>query len=219
MLAKFPQNQVLASLATTLTTATINLSAAQKAHADAVIALIPKRVAVKYADFIADKVVRGLQRQAEIADDKKNGKIGTALFPNGVTPIIRPVGNTQVVEMRALEGRLEAAIALWPAAAAEKAKIAAERTNYETALTERRTAMEAAADLRAKRDAAKEDFLDVYAATANRVKAEFPRDRPMQDLFFDKVTEAVVADDDDDTDEAAPGGGEQPGVPPPAMPA
>src|SRR5688572_22055340 len=90
MLAKFPQNQVLASLATTLTTATTNLAAAQKAHADAVIALIPKRVAVKYADFIADKVVRGLQRQAEIADDKKNGKIGTALFPNGVTPIIRP---------------------------------------------------------------------------------------------------------------------------------
>lgn len=202
MLAKFPRNAVLGSLASTLGAATGNLDTAQKAYAAAVLALIPKRVAVKYADHVSDKVVRGVQRQAEIADDKKGGKIGAAIFPGGVTPIIRPVGNTQVIEMRALEGRLEAAGALWPSAMAEKGKIMAERIAYETALTERRTAMETAADLRAKRDAAKEDFLDVYAATAARVKAEFPRDRPMQDLFFDRVTDAVVADADDADDEA-----------------
>ncbi len=211
MLGNFPQNPVLGSLAATLGTATGNLDTAQKAYAAAVLALIPKRVAVKYADHVSDKVVRGVQRQAEIADDKKGGKIGTAIFPGGVTPIIRPVGNTQVIEMRALEGRLEAAGALWPSAMTEKGKIMAERIAYETALTERRTAMETSADLRAKRDAAKEDFLDVYAATAARVKAEFPRDRPMQDLFFDRVTDAVVADEDDDDDEAPAAEGAVPG--------
>lgn len=177
---------------------------------------IEQRTGIKYADHVSDKVVRGVQRQAEIADDKKNGKIGTALFPGGVTPIIRPVGNTQVIEMRALEGRIEAAGALWPGAMPEKAKIMAERIAYETALTERRTAMETAADLRAKRDAAREDFLDVYAATAARVKAEFPRDRAMQDLFFDRVTDAVVAEDAAADADEAPGA--EGAVPGPATP-
>ena len=219
MLANFPQNAVLAALASNLTGATDTLAAAQQAYAGAVIALIPRRVAVRFADYASDKAVRALQRQAEIADDKKNGKIATALFPGGVTPIVRPVGNTQVTEMRSLEGRLEAAAAIWPAALAEKAKITAERTKYEAALAARRTAMEAAADLRAKRDAAKEDFLDVYSSTADRVKAEFPRDRATQDLFFDKVSDAPVADDEDDTDDSAPPAAEPPAAPVPATPA
>jgi len=215
MLGKFSANPVLGSIAATLTTATNGLTSSQKAYADGVIALIPLRVGVKFVDYRSDKAVRALQRQAEVADDKKAGKIGTALFPDGVTPIIRPVGDTQVTEMRALEGRMDAATSLWPAAPAEKAKITAERAAYETALNERKTGMHTSADLRAKRDAAKEDFLDVYASTAARVKAEFPRDRAMQDLFFDRVTDAVVADDEDATDEAAPG---NPDVPPPVQP-
>jgi hypothetical protein len=105
--------------------------------------------------------------------------------------------------MRALEGRLEAAMALWPGAGAEKAKITDERTKYEAALTARRTAMEKAADLRAKRDAVKEDFLDVYAASASRVKAEFPRNRATQELFFDRVSDAVVAEEASDELDAA----------------
>lgn len=152
-------------------------------------------------------------RQAEGADDKKGGKIAMTIFPDGVTPIIRPVGDTQVAAMRAVEGRLEAAVAIWPAALAEKAKLTTERIAYETALAERKTAMQTTADLRAKRDAAKEDFLDVFATTAGRVKAEFPRDRPMQDLFFDKVTEAMVANEDDTTEEDAPGTPEAPASP------
>ena len=47
--------------------------------------------------------------------------------------------------------------------------------------------MEKTADLRAKRDAVREYFLDVYAATAFRVKAEFPRNRASQELFFDST--------------------------------
>ena len=105
---------------------------------------------------------------------------------------------------------------IWPAAGAEKAKVTAERVKYEAALGGRRTAMVTAADLRAKRDAATEDFLDVYATVAARVKAAFPRNRVMQDLFFDKVTDAVVVDDDEGADDEA----EPPAVPasPPASP-
>jgi hypothetical protein len=207
MLGQFPANAALAALSTTIGAATSALTAAQGAYAEAVTALIVPRVLVRYADYSADLAARAVQRAAETADGAKGGRIASALFPGGVTPIVRPVGATQVAEMRALEGRLEAAMSSWPGAAAEKAKITGERTKYEAALAARKTAMEKAADLRAKRDAAKEDFLDVYAASAARVKAEFPRNRPMQELFFDRVYDAVVADDTeepDGPDEGAP---------------
>jgi hypothetical protein len=223
MLGLFPANPALTALSTTIGAATSALTAAQNAYAEAVIALVVPRVLVRYADYSSDMAVRASQRAAETADGIKGGKIGGAVFPGGVTPIVRPVGATQVTEMRALEGRLEAAITLWPGAGAEKAKITDERTKYEAALTARRTALEKSADLRAKRDAAKEDFLDVYAATASRVKAEFPRNRAMQDLFFDKVSDAVVAeetsDEPDAADEPGDGGAAAPATPAPTSPA
>jgi hypothetical protein len=40
---------------------------------------------------------------------------------------------------------------------------------------------------RAARDMAKERFLDLYAEIAAQIRSEFPRDRDMQDLFFDTV--------------------------------
>lgn len=200
MLAQFPANPALAALSTTVAAATSALTAAQTAYAEAVVALIAPRVLLRYADHSSDLAVRAVQRAAETADGAKGGKIASALFPGGVTPIVRPVGATQVAEMRALEGRLEAAMTLWPGAGPEKAKITDERVKYEAALAARKTAMEKAADLRAKRDAAKEDFLDVYAATASRVKGEFPRNRPMQELFFDRVYDAVIADDNEEPD-------------------
>ena len=50
----------------------------------------------------------------------------------------------------------------------------------------------------------------MYAATASRVKAEFPRNHASQELCFDKVSDAVVAeetvDDPDAADEAASNG-------------
>lgn len=216
MLAKFPENPVLVELSATLTGATAALSTAQSTYTQAVVALIPPRVAVKYADYVSDKVVRAAQRAAETADGEKNGKVAAAAFPDGVTPIVRPIGQAQCTQMRALEGRLEAAVSIWSGAVAEKSKVTDERVKYEAALAARRTAMETAADLRAKRDAAKEDFLDIYAATGGRVKEQFPRNRAMQDLFFDRVADAVVVDDESDAgDEAEP-----PGVPasPPAPP-
>jgi hypothetical protein len=195
MLAKFPANPALTALSAKMGAAATALSAAQSEYAAAILALIAPRVDVKFADYSSDTVVRQTMRSAETADGGKNGKIARAVFPAGVTPIVRPVGATQVTEMRALEGRLEAAMTLWPGAAAEKGKVMEERVKYESALTARRTAMEKAADLRAKRDAAREDFLDVYAAAAGEVKSEFPRNRQMQDLFFDTVSDAASAAD------------------------
>ncbi len=203
MLSKFTQNPALAALADKMLASQQVLADRQTAYLQAVNAIIFARVDVKYADFTADNGVRMAQRAAELADGKVGGPIASRLYPGGVTPIIKPVGATQVHEMRDLEGRYDAVTALWPEAAAEKQKLVTLRTSYEEALESRRAAKQRASDLRAARNLAKEDFLTVYAEIAARVRAEFPRDRKMQDLFFDEVSADVDDAGEDTSDEAA----------------
>lgn len=200
MFSKFPKNTVLTSLAGTLSGARQALTAAQLAYAEAVSEIVHARAEVRFADYSADRGVRSLMRNAEDTDGHRNGKIATALFPQGVTPVIKPVGATQVDAMRVLEGRLDAAKGAWDKAIAMKTEITTLRTQYEAALEQRKTAAQKASDARAARDAAKEDFLDVYAEVAARVKAEHPRDRRMQDLFFDTVSsdDSPVEEGNDD---------------------
>lgn len=199
----------LESLAQTLEDDTATLMGAQAEYRSAVLALIPLRFQIKVIDLKADTIVRSVKRAAEEA-----GKdISSALFPNGMTPIIRPVGRTQVDALRALEARIGAA-SRWAARDEQLARVVAVRTEYEALLDQRRDAMAAAAAKRAARNAAKEDFLDVMASLAGAVREIFPRDRKRQDLFFDELfrsrrprgsdatdVEDVDEDVDDDADE------------------
>ncbi|MEO5726198.1 MAG: hypothetical protein ABI134_27705 [Byssovorax sp.] len=207
MLSKFPQNPNLQTLSIRMDSAGVVLDDVQAKYVSSVKVIVRARVDVRFADWSADNIIRMAQRAAEIADGKVGGVRASRLFPGGITPIVRPVGATQVQEMRDLENRYEVLTATWPEAAAEKDKIAAARKGYEDALNARRDALQNAGNARTARDLAKEDFLGVYAEIAARVKAEFPRDRKMQDLFFDDVT--VVGQDtpaDEPSAEAPPAG-------------
>jgi hypothetical protein len=189
MFGKFPQNATLTALAAALKAAREALSSAQHAYAEAVSEIVHARAEVRWADYRADKGVRKTLRAAEDADGNKNGRIAAMVLPDGITPIIKPVGATQVKAMRELEGRLEAGAGTWDGALTQKGEITGLRTDYEAALQARQSAGQKASDKKAARDAAKEDYLDVYAEVGARVKAEFPRDKRMQDLFFDTVWE------------------------------
>lgn len=201
MLGKFSSIPALDGAGIKLGAATENLLAKQAAYNAKVKALIVARVELKYVDLMADKGVRMGLRVAEIEDGAPGGRVASVLFPNGTTPIIRPVGGTQVKEMRALEGRYKEVESIFPAASAERQKITALREHYEAALTARVQGMEQAAQARAARDLAKEEFLDVFAEVVNRIKAAFPRNKKMQDLFFLRTKPAGTTDDDA-TDEA-----------------
>lgn len=219
MFAKFPQNPALASLTITLATARESLAKTQTVYAEAISEIVHTRAEVRFADYVADKGVRSTIRAAEQTDGRKNGKIVSMVAPQGMTPIIKPVGATQVKAMHDLEGRLEAAASTWDDALSARAEIADLRKNYEAALEQRRAAGQKASNARAARDAAKEDFLDVYAEITARVKAEFPRDRPMQDIFFDSVWDdaaSAEAADDEDDEAAAPPAASPDGAPNPA---
>ena len=207
MLSKFPHRPALSQLAARMDTAGSLLDEVQAKYVASIKTIIRARVDVRFADWSSDNVIRMAQRAAEIADGKVGGAITSRLYPNGITPIIRPIGATQVLEMRDLESRYDVLAATWPEAAAEKDKIVAARKSYEDALNARRDALQNVSNARAARDITKEDFLGVYAEIASRVKAEFPRDRKMQDLFFDEVSAAGQDTPADEPSEETPPAG------------
>ena len=187
MLGKFPQNPALAPLGAKMASAAQALSSAQTAYADAVKAILATRVDVKFENFVSDRRIRLTQQKAEMADGKKGGAIAAQSFPEGSSSIVRLVGPSQVKAMSDLAGRLAALANVWPEATAECQAITQLRDDYDVAIQGRDSAGQAATNLRAMRDAAKESFLTVYAEITSRVAAEFPRDTLMQDLFFDDV--------------------------------
>jgi hypothetical protein len=171
-------------------------------------AILPTRVDVKYENFVSDRRIRATQQKAELADGKKGGAIATHAFPEGSAPIVRLVGLSQVEQMVNLEGRLMALAPLWPDAPAEAKAIGQHHVDYKKAIDGRTNAGQVATNLRAVRDVAKEHFLTTYAEITSRVSAEFPRDTPMQDIFFDDVRGRSAAEQADDSAAETPAEGE-----------
>lgn len=212
MFSKFPTNVVLTALGAEMAAAKSRLGTTQQDYENAVLEILPARVDVKYENHRSDRRIRLSQQKVEMADGKKGGRIAGLVFPEGSTPITRLLGDSQIQAMSDLEGRLQSAISVWPDAAAEKGEIEQCRTSYAEALSYRNRIGQAVRDKRALRNAAKEAFITKYAEITSRVAAEFPRDTPMQDLFFDEVrtkTALAEADDEDETDASTePTGGE-----------
>lgn len=166
---------------------------AQGVYRERVLDLIEPRVEVKMVDLKADDVVRAVKRMAEDA------KVADRIFPFGVMPIVKPVGQSEVDELQKLEERISGSIG-WADKDAALARITAVRAEYETALGRRRAAISASGSARALRDSTREEFINLYASAMGTVKALFPRERATQDAFFDAVRTAS----DDGDDEAEP---------------
>lgn len=172
----------LESLATSLENGTTALMSTQRDYRQAVLDLIAIRIELKLTDLYVDDVVRSVKRAAEEA----GRAVAAMVFPNGLTPIVKPYGQSQVGALHALEARLAAASS-WGEGGAQLARVVEARELYEGVLTRRQQAMLDAAAKRALRDAAKEDFLDTFAGVAAGVKGTFLRDRRRQDVFFDTL--------------------------------
>lgn len=199
MCSKFPKNATLTGVATQLSAATQTLADAQAHYADAVKAILPTRVDVKYENFVSDRRIRLTQQRAEIADGKKKGKFEGLAFPEGSPKITRLLGQSQVDEMIALEGRLAALAPVWPEAAAEATEIAQHHQAYQAAIHGRTKAGQDASALRAIRNVAKQGWITTYVKSQHLVEAEFPQDTTMQDLFFDEIrTKSAAAQADDE---------------------
>lgn len=177
------------------------VSLRQSEYRALVLACIGPRVEVKLVDLKADTEVR----HSKLAVDAVSKTASLAVFPDGITPIIKPVGQAEVDGLRALEGRIIAAAPQWTEATAWQARIAGVRGLYEAALKSRTDAMSAAANARALRNAAKEDFVTLYAKAAGAIKMLFPRERAVQDIFFDEVRSSGGEDAEPDDVEPVAG--------------
>lgn len=175
--------EVLRAQIVSLRTGRISLTTKQADYRTAVLDCIAPRVAVILVDLRADSVVRSAKRAA----DEAGKDVAAMVFPEGVTPIVKLVGQTEVDALIALEGRILAAAGRWRDAAATHARIVEARTRYETALANRTTALQLASSKRALRNGEKESFLDTYAKVASAIKGLFPRDKALQDIFFEDV--------------------------------
>ncbi len=203
MFSKFSTIAVLTALAGEMNSAKNKLATSQQVYETAVFEILPTRVDVKYENLVSDRRIRLTQQKVEIADGKRGGRIASMVFPDGSASVTRLLGESQIQKMIDIEGLLASATDLWSDAGAEKADIAQHRTRYKAAIDLRTAVGQTARDKRALRNAAKEAFITKYVEIMSRVEAEFPRDRPMQDLFFDDArtkSALVQADQDDETD-------------------
>jgi hypothetical protein len=203
MLGKFSTNAVLTALASEMAIVKDKLANTQQVYEAAVFDILPSRVDVKYENYASDRRIRLTQQKSEIVDGKKGGRIAKLVFPDGSAPITRLLGESQIQRMIDLEGLLASVEDFWSDAASEKADIAQHRIRYKAAIDLRTAAGQTSRAKRALRNAAKEAFITKYVEIISRVEAEFPRDKQMQDLFFDDVrtkSALVQADEDNETE-------------------
>lgn len=204
VLGRFTQHQ---RLATRVDQAERQLRTAQDTFLAALEALVEPRAKVHVIDYFSDQRVTLLHLGAKTADSGRDGPTVEALFPQGKTVVVEPIGKAQVDEVRKLEARLAA---LGGALAAEHLQpLQNLRTEYEAALADRNTRLTDLGGKRQLRDAAKRVWLDAYAANQGAVKESYPRDRRLQDLFFDdfRASRRVAAEDGEDEE---PDGTEEP---------
>lgn len=187
MLSKFPNHAALADASQRMIDGAAALSAAENLLDTKLDEILVLRVDVGFEDYASDRRVRRTFKLTEMEDGHRNGRIASQVFPDGLTSIISRQGNKQVEYMKDLESRLQAAADIWPGAVSEAAAVAEHRARYQAALDARAAKERDIRDARAARDASKERFIGLYAEIASVVKAEFPRNRMMSDLFFDRV--------------------------------
>ncbi|MEO5728240.1 MAG: hypothetical protein ABI134_13255 [Byssovorax sp.] len=176
-----------------------------QAYEQSKLVIIDARVDVKFIDLTTDAEIQNHLRRVEIADNKAGGPLFKNVAPEGKTALVKPFGQKQLDALNDLVGRLNALAPTWPAAAQESATIDGLAKSYKAALDSRDNAWQSARNLRIARNLAKQAFITGYLEISFGVKALYPQDKKMQDLFFDEVENEVEKDLGEEPEpEAAP---------------
>jgi hypothetical protein len=212
MLAKFPENPRLGEMSRRLGDGSRTLEAAELVLQAAERAAALTRIDARFENYLSDQCMRRVKKHVEAQDARRGGRVAS-LVSDGSPDFAKLQGKTQVDAMRQFELRLVGVQDIWADAPAQLAEVTAHRVRYEAALDAREQSKRAVAEARVSRNTAKERFVQLYAEIASLVKAEFPRDRHTQDLFFidaypQRGSNGADGDDIDDGDE-----GELPGSP------
>jgi hypothetical protein len=194
MLGKLPQNPSLSAFALKMSDISSALDNGNQAYEQSKLGIIDARVDVTYVDLTTDSEIQSFLRRVETADNKAGGPLFTIIAPEGKTALVKPFGQKQLDVLVKLTGTLKAMAGTWPGAAQEMPVLQDLAKSYQAALEYRDTAWQSARHLRIARDLAKQAFLTAYLEISFGVKALFPQDKKMQDLFFDDVENVIEKD-------------------------
>jgi hypothetical protein len=194
MLGKLPQNPPLAAYAQKISDVAATLDKENQAYEQSKLAIIDARVDVKFVDLSTDAEIQSFVRRVETADNKAGGPLFKTIAPEGKTALVKPFGQKQLDVLVNLVGTLKALGATWPGAAQEITILEGLSKSYKDALDGRDSAWQSARDRRIARNLARQAFVTAYVEISFSVKALYPQDKKMQDLFFDEVENEVEKD-------------------------
>lgn len=153
--------------------------------------VLETRALLRFAEYNVDRVIRSVHRAAEIEDGGRRGRISTCLFPNGLTPVIKPSGRGQLKPTNDLIDRLrlakltgiDAFRSVW------LAKLETARTKFETVLATHDAAQAAHDEAFRAEIALRAAHWEMLDRVMGVVRMAFPLDRDLQDLIFPPVEE------------------------------
>lgn len=194
MLGKLPQNPPLAAYALKMSDVGATLDKENQAYEQSKLAIIDARVDVKFVDLTTDTKLQSFLRRVETADNRAGGPLFKTIAPEGKTALVKPFGQKQLDVLVNLVGTLKALGATWPAAAQESVVVEGLAKTYKDALDNRDGDWQSARDRWIARNLARQAFVTAYVEISFSVKALYPQDKKMQDLFFDEVENEVEKD-------------------------
>lgn len=167
--------------------------------------LVKARFGLRFANHQIDQTTRMIHGAAQIADGGRKGPITEALFPEGLTPEIRPKGAAQIKPSEELLGRFAKSklAAVADLGATWVPRLAADLAALRSAAETHKNANDAYVDAFKTELAERAEHARQVDRVMGLVRAAFPRDKARQDLVFPEV-ERGSGGGDDDLDEAPP---------------
>lgn len=154
--------------------------------------LVEARVALRYANYSVDQLVRSAARGCEIADGGRRGPVFQAVFPDNVNPVVAPAGARQIKPTEELIARITHSKA--PGMDAFRTewlpKLQGGLDSLQAAATAHQSAQKAYLDAFQLEVGLRAEHLLAVDRLIGQVRAAFPRDRTRQDLVFPVVDEA-----------------------------
>lgn len=187
--ASLSQEPQLASTASIVRSQTAALESAYEARVKAERAMVQPKVQVRFADWRVDGTVRLVAKTAELADGGKRGPISRGLLPDGMSPLVAPVGTAQLQTTKDFVLRAKACTV----PGAEKVcaetlpRVEEAMGQLETAMKARQAAEAVYVSARAAEVAAQQDHELMIEKVMGLVRSTFPKERARWDLIFPSV--------------------------------
>jgi hypothetical protein len=195
-LSQYPETQ---PRAVTFGKVNVALLAQYKARLDLREPLLLCRANMRFSCLRTKRAIRGLFNAAKQADGNRRGvgPIATALFPEGISPIVKPRGRNQMKPLKDLINRLALAktAGIDDFRTEQLPKLQAAQKDFEAAIAQYDAAKEAHDLAFQAEKALRDQHYDEVESVIGFLRSTFPHDREVQETIFPPVDRSDSVDD------------------------